>query len=232
MQCMQVAWDNVPETLAPCTMVVGVAEDVAQQGITDEARFLYYLNADQMSAFFNARRFIVRMPGARIEADVERVRRAMQAAMPGDGFVVVRPLQEIVDDNRRSWRLGATLFVAFGGLALAVAAIGLYGAIGYGVTQRMHELAMRTALGAQRGHIMGLVMLQGLRVGAAVVVLGLVIAAAAAPFIEPLLYKESPHDPVVFVSVGALMMLVALVAGLPPARRALTADPNRVLRSD
>ena len=59
------------------------------------------------------------------ESDIERVRRVLQAAMPGDGFVVVRPLQEVVDDQRRTWRLGATLFVAFGGLALLVSPLAL-----------------------------------------------------------------------------------------------------------
>ena len=71
--------------------------------------------------------------------------------MPGDGFAVVRPLQEAVDNQSRSWRLGATLFVAFGGLALAVAIVGLYGVVSYFVSQRSQEIAIRISLGASRG---------------------------------------------------------------------------------
>lgn len=117
-QCIEVTWNpaaNIPT--APCTMVVGIAEDAAYQTITDEQRFMYYLNVDQMGAGFASRVFI-RLSGRPTAAEMERVRRAMQAAMPGNGFVVIRPLQEVVDDQSRSWRLGATLFVAFGGLAV------------------------------------------------------------------------------------------------------------------
>ena len=137
---------------APCTTVIGVAEDAAYQSVTDEQRFVYYLSADQMGSGW-AGRIYIRLAGRPTASELERVRSAMQTAMPGNGFVVVRPLQEAVDDQSRSWRLGATLFVAFGGLAVVVAAVGLYGVIGYTVAQRMHELGMRIALGAQSGHI-------------------------------------------------------------------------------
>jgi ABC-type antimicrobial peptide transport system permease subunit len=156
----------------------------------------------------------------------------MQAAMPGDGFVVVGLLQDAVDSQVRSWRLGATLFVAFGGLALAVAAIGLYGVVGYTVAQRQHELAMRSALGARGRHLTGLVMAQGLGAAAVGVGTGLAVAAATAPQLAPLLYGISPRDPLVLSTVGAVMLLVAIVACIAPARRAVRVDPNRVLRSE
>ena len=156
----------------------------------------------------------------------------MQQAMPGDGFVVIRPLQEVVDDQSRSWRLGATLFAAFGGLAVVVAAVGLYGVIGYTIAQRMHELGMRIALGARPGHILRLVLKQGVLFATAGAAIGLAIAFITSRWIEPLLYKQSPRDPIVYATVGALMILVGIAASAMPAWRATRADPNRALRAD
>jgi putative ABC transport system permease protein len=231
-QCIQVSWTPPTRLEAPpCFTVIGIAEDAAQQSITDEQRFMYYLNVDQVTPGWTSTIF-VRMAARNVDAEVERVRRAMQAAMPGNGFVVVRPLQEVVDDQRRSWQLGATLFVAFGGLALLVAAVGLYGVIGYNVAQRMHELGVRIALGAQSADILHLVVSQGLAFAAVGVAVGLTLALAFSPWIEPLLYKESARDPMTYASVGAVMVLVAVVASAVPALRAVRADPNRALRAD
>ncbi|HEV8365038.1 MAG TPA: ADOP family duplicated permease [Gemmatimonadaceae bacterium] len=232
-QCIQVSWNSMEQIEnPPCTTVIGIAEDAAYQDVTDEERFVYYLNVDQLDPGWISS-ILVRMSGAGdIEPEVERVRRAMQAAMPGLGFVVVRPLQEVVDDRRRSWRLGATLFVAFGGLALVVAAVGLYGVIGYNVAQRMHELGVRIALGARSSAILRLVLSQGLAFAAAGVGIGLAIALAASSWLEPLLYKQSPRDPATYAAVGAVMVAVALAASAVPAFRAVRADPNRALRSE
>ena len=124
------------------------------------------------------------------------------------------------------------VFVAFGGLAVVVAAVGLYGVIGYTVAQRMHELGMRVALGAQSGHIVRLVLKQGIGFAAGGVTIGLVLALVASRWIEPLLYKQSPRDPVVFAAVCVLMISVGAIASAVPAMRAIRADPNRVLRAD
>jgi putative ABC transport system permease protein len=231
-QCIEVSWNpaaNIPTV--PCTMVIGIAEDAAYQTLTDEQRFMYYLNVDQMGLGF-ASRILVRLSGRPTASEMERVRRAMQEAMPGDGFVVIRPLQEVVDDQSRSWRLGATLFAAFGGLAVVVAAVGLYGVIGYTIAQRMHELGMRIALGARSGHILRLVLKQGVLFASAGAAIGLAIAFIASRWIEPLLYKQSPRDPAVYATVGALMILVGIAASAMPAWRAVRADPNRALRAD
>jgi predicted permease len=232
-QCIQVSWNAMQQIEnAPCTTVIGIAEDAAYQDVTDEERFVYYLNVDQLDPGWISS-ILVRMSGTGdIEPDIERVRRAMQAAMPGMGFVVVRPLQEVVDDRRRSWRLGATLFVAFGGLALVVAAVGLYGVIGYNVAQRMHELGVRIALGARSTAILRLVVGQGLAFAAAGATVGLTLALIASRWIQPLLYKESARDPVTYAAVGAVMVAVALVACAVPAFRAVRADPNRALRAE
>ena len=231
-QCMEVTWEaaaNVP--YAACTTVVGVAEDAAYQGLTDEQRFVYYLNVEQMPVGW-ARQVLVRLNGEPTATELERVRSALQRVMPGDGLVILRKLQDVVDDQSRSWRLGTTLFVAFGGLAVVVAAIGLYGVIGYTIAQRMHELGMRIALGARSAHILKLVLGQGVAFAAAGVTIGLAIALFASRFVEPLLYKQSPRDPLVYAGVATIMILVGALASLIPAMRAMRADPNRVLRAD
>jgi putative ABC transport system permease protein len=231
-QCMEVTWEataNVP--YVSCTTVVGIAEDAAYQGLTDEQRFVYYLNVEQMPAGW-AHQILVRLNGEPTASEMERVRAALQRVMPGDGLVILRKLQDVVDDQSRSWRLGSTLFVAFGGLAVVVAAVGLYGVIGYTIAQRMHELGMRIALGARSGHILRLVLGQGVWFAAAGAAFGLLIAVLASRFIEPLLYKQSARDPLVYLGVAATMILVGLVASAAPALRAINADPNRALRSE
>ena len=134
-QCIRVAWDALhPDPRPPCTTVVGVAEDAAMQTVTDEQRFMYYAPVEQVSPAWGSTLLVRLSPG--VTDAQERVRRALTAAMPGEGFVVVRPLAELVDVSRRSWRLGAVLFTTFGALALVVAAVGLYGVISYDVTRK------------------------------------------------------------------------------------------------
>lgn len=126
----------------------------------------------------------------------------------------------------------ATLFLAFGALALIVAAVGLYGVIAYDVAQRTHELGVRVALGAKSGDIVGLVVRQGLTFAAAGAGVGLAIAALAAPWLQPLLYKASARDPLTYAAVGTIMLLVAAAASAVPALRATRVDPCGALRSD
>lgn len=224
-QCMRINADTMP-----CTTVIGVAEDAVQNAVTEEQRFRYYLPLEQHQPA-GGHTLLLRMRNAP-EADIERVRKALQPIMPGDAYVTVRPLNELVADNRRSWQLGATMFVAFGGLALAVAAVGLYGVITYNVAQRMHELGVRIALGAQSTDVVRLVVGQGVRFAIAGVLAGLGIALLLANRIQPLLFQQSAKDPATYVAVAGLLLAVALVASAVPALRATRADPNSALRSD
>lgn len=216
---------------APCTTVVGIAGNTAQQNISDDPRFMYYLPADQ-AAPAELSMMLLRLSTTHVRAVMEGIRRQLTRAMPGDGFVVVRPLQEVVDDQSRSWRLGATLFAVFGGLALVVALVGLYGAVSYSITHRKHELGVRVALGARPRDVVRLVVVQGVRLVAVGIGLGLLAAFAAAKWMQPLLFRESARDPLTYASVAGVLMLAAFVSCLPPARRAARVDPNTALRSD
>jgi ABC-type antimicrobial peptide transport system permease subunit len=124
------------------------------------------------------------------------------------------------------------MFVAFGALALVVAGLGLYSGIAYNVAQRGHELAVRVALGAQARDVTRLVVSDGVRVAVIGVGIGVAIAFALAGKIEPLLFDVSPSDPLVFASVGILVLAVAVVSSIGPAVRAARADPNLALRSE
>lgn len=224
-QCVKVNADTMP-----CTTVVGIAEDMVQNDLQTSARFHYYMPVDQFDPAGGNGLFLKVRGDPTLQQEV--VRRSLQTVMPGQAFLTVMPLLEIVDGARRSWQLGATMFGALGLLALIVAAIGLYSVIGYNVTQRMHELSVRVALGAQSMHILRLVVGQGLAFALAGVVLGGTIALAASRWLQPLLFQQSAKDPVVFAFVGAIMLLVAIIASVSPAVRAATADPNAALRAE
>jgi predicted permease len=225
-QCFRVGSDTMP-----CTTVIGIAENAVQRSLLgDEKPYRYYMPLEQYEpARSGYLLLLVRGEPAQM---LEPIRRTLQAVMPGQGYVTTRPLEEVIDGQRRSWQVGATMFVAFGVLALLVAAVGLYGVITYNVAQRMHELGVRIALGAQARNVVGLVVGQGVRFALAGVIAGLGIALLVARYIQPLLFQQSAKDPATYAAVAGLLLAVALVASAVPARRATRADPNTALRSE
>ena len=216
------------EAAAPCTTVVGVAEDILQREVTDNRRYHYYLSIDQYTRTWG-NGLLVRLHGDPAR-EGEAIRAALQRVMPGESYLRVQPLASLVQDARRSWRLGATVFVAFGVLTLVVAAIGLYGLIRHNVAQRRHELAVRVALGAGRADIVRLVGSQSVSLAFAGAAAGIPIAWVSARWLQPLLYQQSATDPVVYVAVSSAMLVVSLAAAAPSAIRAAVSDPNAVLR--
>lgn len=224
-QCMHVGADTMP-----CTTVVGVAENAFQNSLTEDQQYKYYL---PMSQFGGGRpdALLIRVmtdPGPQAEA----LRAALQAEMPGDGYVTVQAFEGLIDAEQRAWRVGAKLFAAFGGLALLVAAVGLYGVIAYSVAQRMHELGIRSALGARAANLVRLVVGQSVRLAGVGTVLGIGLALLGARWIQPLLFRQSATDPVIYGSVAAVLVGVALASSAAPALRATRADPNAALRSE
>jgi putative ABC transport system permease protein len=226
-RCLRVSWRGNPDTM-PCTTIVGVVENAVHDPVAD-LPLRYYLPEAQLD--FGTPWLLLRMrrePGAA----AEDVRRTLQAVMPGQSLVTVRPARELFDAKRRSWLVGATLFVGFGVLALLVAAVGLYGVIAYEVAQRMHEMGVRMALGARATDVVRLVAGQGMRLAVAGLGVGTTIALAASRWIQPLLFQQSATDPAAFAVVGAVLIGAALVASAVPAARAVRADPSTVLRAE
>lgn len=224
-QCFRVGADTMP-----CTTVVGIAENAIQRSLTDESPFRYYLPLDQYRPTGGFALMVRTRGDPALMA--EPVRKALQVLMPGAAYIVAEPLSARIDPQRRSWEMGATMFVAFGVLALVVAAIGLYAVIGYNVAQRMHELGVRIALGASSSDVVRLVVGQGVGFAVAGAAAGGIIALAAAHWIQPLLFQQPARDPLVIGAVAATLILVATAASLLPALRATRADPNRTLRSE
>ena len=224
-QCVKVGADTVP-----CSYVVGIAENIRNNSLSDEQGYYYYYLS---SAQFHPQQtgLFVRMHG-NAAAQVETIRRRLQTVMPGASYVTVTPFADIIGQQTRSWRLGATMFVAFGLLALVLAAIGLYSVIAYNVVQRTHEMGVRIALGAELRDVIALVLRQGVGLGAIGIVIGGAIAYTAARWVKPLLFDESPRDPLIYGIVAVVLLAVAVVASAIPARRAARVDPTEALRSE
>jgi putative ABC transport system permease protein len=222
-KCIRLGSDTTP-----CFTVVGVAADIRRDFAEGPARDIYLSIGQQRSS--DGGIFVRTRGEARVHAAT--IRREMQRLMPGNAFVNAESLQDIVDPNLRSWQLGATMFTIFGGLALIVAAVGLYSVIAYGVAQRTHELGVRIALGAARRDVIGLIVGEGTRVAVLGIVIGIGAALFAGKYVAPLLFEVSPRDPAIFVAIAIVLFLVALAASWIPARRASRVDPNVALRAD
>ncbi|MBP6702971.1 MAG: ABC transporter permease [Vicinamibacteria bacterium] len=224
-QCMRVFSET-----APCTTVVGIAEDMVQRDLASAERYHYYMPIDQFTRT-SGNGMLLRLRGDPAR-EAESIRKALQGVIAGDAYVVTRPLRDIVTSAQLSWRMGATMFAAFGVLALLVAGVGLHGAISYSVSQRRHELGVRAAIGAQRRDLLRLVVAHSARVGLAGILLGSALALAASSWIEPLLFRQSATNPVVYIAVAAVMMAVALASSAAPAIRAAAADPAVALKTE
>jgi len=223
-QCVRVNDRN-----APCRTVVGVAEDVKQRELGEPPSATYFLSAEQMDE--SAYGLFVRVAGD--GADVaETIRQRLQLEMPGMSYVNVIPMSRIVGERQRPWRTGATMFLVLGGLALLVAAIGLYSVIAYNVAQRTHELGVRIALGARLRDVVRLVLGDGLRLAAGGIAAGTLLALLAGPMIGALLFQESPRDPFVYAFVTLVLLVAGIGASLVPGLRAGRVDPNIALRAE
>jgi putative ABC transport system permease protein len=142
----------------------------------------------------------------------------------------VRTMDELIEGEVGQRRLVLMLLGTFAGVALLLALVGIYGVISYSVTQRVHEIGIRRALGAQSADIAALVMSQGLGLAAAGIVVGIGGAVVLTRVMKSLLFQVSATDPATFAGIAALFLLVALAASYIPARRATRVDPMSALR--
>jgi predicted permease len=222
--------------------VIGVVGSVRHWGLGDPGTYnpsqiyisFYQLSDQWIPAFARALSVAVRTP-----LDVATIMPAVRNVVYGTGkdqpVYDVRTMQQIVSESMSSQRLPMVLLGVFAALALSLASVGIYGVISYSVTQRVQEIGVRMALGAEKGQIFQMVIGQGLRMA----VVGLTIGAAAALILtrlllsfSQLLYGVGPRDPVTFASVSLVLTGAAVLACYIPARRASRVDPMVALRDE
>jgi ABC-type antimicrobial peptide transport system permease subunit len=163
---------------------------------------------------------------------IPSVIRAVRTVDPDQSVYDVRTMDGIIDRSRARRHLTTLLMLGFGAVALALAAVGIYGVVAFGVTQRMREFGIRIAIGATRGDVTRLIVRQGTTVAVAGAVIGLAVALAGAGILPSLVYEVAPRDTGSILGATAVLILVAVIASYLPARRAASADPGMTLRSE
>ncbi len=202
--------------------IVGVVADVKYQGLHSPAGPQIYVPFAQ-SPFPGM--YIAIRTRTDPNALSGSVREAITSMDPEIAPTRVRSMDEVIHQSVAEPRFRSLLLVGFAGLALALAAVGIYGVISYTASQRTHEMGVRLALGARPGDIVRLVVKEGMRLAAAGIGIGLAGALVFTRFLGSLLFEVTPTDPVTLVGVALLLAMVALLACWVPARRAARVDP-------
>lgn len=190
--------------------------------------FVPFGQSVQSSVFLHVR---TTMPSAGV---VTQLRAALQRIDPMMPLLGVDPMTELVTRNIQLWivRLGATLFAVFGGVALLLAIVGVYGVKSYTVARRTKELGIRMAIGAHPRDVFKLIMKQGVLQTALALFVGLGLSIAVGQLLGSFLYQVSPFDPLALTAAGSVLAISALIACFLPARRATKVNPMVALRSE
>jgi putative ABC transport system permease protein len=211
---------------------VGIVSDSRQWDISEDVRPEVYFPYGQNPVSFHMRTTLVVASGEDPERLQPQVERAVWAAAGEIPIVEVRTMERILRDQVAPRRFTSVLFALFAGIALVLAAVGLYGVISYTVSQQTVEIGIRAAFGATAGELGRLVLSRGAKLVLAGLALGLGGALLARGLFESLLFGISPFDPGTFAGVSLFLLAVAFVAVALPARRAARLDPLRALRSE
>jgi predicted permease len=211
----------------PFYEVVGVARDGKYRSLGDRSR--PYVYRPLMQSYEPKMTLVVRTSGEPT-ALAGAVREQLRALDPNLPVADVKTLEDQFDLSLLPSRVAAWTLGGFGLLALALAAIGVYGVVSYSVAQRTREIGVRVALGATRRDVLRLVLGDGLKMVAAGLLVGLLLAFAATRLVAGFLYGVTASDPLTFAGVPLLLGAVAALAGYLPARRATKVDPMKALR--
>ena len=227
----------VAPATVPCREVVGVVRDSRARSLRPVGReatqMQYYVPFDQLPPTFQADApdvfgILVRAAGEaeRMIGPVQRV--IQESAIPVSARV--RPYQDLIDPQLRPWRLGATMFTAFGALALCIATVGLFGVVSWLVAQRRQEIGLRLALGGTGAVVGRMVIARALRLVAIGIVTGIVIALIVGPSVESMLFQTSARDLGILAGAATSLIIVAIAASAIPAWRAARTSPMSALR--
>jgi putative ABC transport system permease protein len=211
--------------------IIGVVEDTKNAGMDKPAGPELYLPSHQIAQFglSTNMNFVVRSDGdpRAVASSIRAVIREVDPSLPVYGL---SPMSEVVAKSMVQPRFLSLLLATFSGIALFLAAIGIYGVMAYSVAQRTQEIGVRMALGAQRLHVLRLVFSQGFVLLMIGMVIGLGGAFALTRLLRTLLFEITPTDPLTYSGVVALLIIVAFLACYVPARRATKVDPLVALR--
>jgi putative ABC transport system permease protein len=224
-----------PAATSKPRQIIGVVADIKEMGLDQPARPTVYVPQAQVLDGFNemtnywfASSLLVRTAQP-IQIDRE-IREIVAAVDPQEPVAQIDPMDAVIAKSIAQQRFVMTLMGIFAVLALALAAIGIYGVLSYQVASRTRELSIRAALGAHSFDVLGLVLKSGMRVVLAGTVAGVVASLALSRFLVSMLFGVRPADPATFAAVIVILLLVAFSACYIPARRATRVDPMVALR--
>ena len=207
--------------------VVGVVKDIKQDGLDSNGIPHIYIPVYQYPGRSLSLALRTSLPATALEP---QIRQQVQSIDPGLPVFGISSMNEVLDRSLAPRRFSADLVLAFAGLALLLASIGIYGLLAYMVGQRSREIGVRMALGARRVDILKLILGKGFVLAVIGIIAGVVFAFSGASAMASLLYGVRPHDPAVFMAVPFLLLMVAILASYIPARRATKVDPVTALR--
>jgi putative ABC transport system permease protein len=207
--------------------IVGIARDHKVRSVGEAPRPYVHFPAGRSQSIG-----LVVRTAAPAEAALPALREAVWKLEPDILFTEDVSAADVAATTLGPTRLGAMAIGAFGGLALLLAAVGLYGVIAYSVSRRTREVGIRIALGAERGRVLRMVLLQGGRLTVIGILVGGAAAAGAARLIESLIYGVSTVDPLAYGAAVGLLILVTFAANLFPALTAARVDPVRALGTE
>jgi ABC-type antimicrobial peptide transport system permease subunit len=209
--------------------VVGVVKDVLERGYGLESKQTIYVTAAQGPRYFPATNLMVRVDNDPLDYARE-IQRIIRAVDRDQRIRLIRPMTEVIALTVGDRRQQTTLLVVFGGLAIVIASLGLYGLLAQTVSARGREIGIRMALGATSRSVMQMVMSRGIVLTGAGVGVGAALAWSMTRTMETLLYGVGAADPLTFALVAGLLAAVSAVACAIPAVRAARVDPMLVLR--
>ena len=220
---------GAPDAASPWTSVIGIVDDVKQNWWDGRPRpviYLSYLQAPKRDMDFMVR---ARSGTTALAAEVRAVARTLDSSV---SFVGLGTMDGAVSDSLAPLRILGILMVLFAGVALALAALGIYGVLAHSVAQRRHEFGVRLALGAQRQDVLRLVLSHSWKLAAIGLGAGLPLACALSLAMRSALFGVVTFNVLVFIGLAFLVSAVALLAAYVPARRAMHSDPILALRSE
>ena len=221
--------DEFPDT-RKTFVIVGVSRDARDHSLRREVFRRFYLSALQpLGDYPPSVNYEIRTYGDPT-AVIQAARRAILSFDPTIPINSARTLDALLGDNLRQERMIAQLSTVFGGLALLLASIGLYGVLSYAVERRTNEIGIRMALGAERGRVIRMVLSENAVLIAIGLAIGIPASLACARFVQSRLFGLKPADPLTLSAALGIMIAVALVSGYLPARRASKVDPLVALR--